>query len=75
MERKHNGSLHRQVIDSARQLINQMQQKGRVLRRVFGGGRLPRAPGFRERERRRVGNVRADADAHRGTERDESGLI
>lgn len=27
------------------------------------------------RERRRVGNVRAAADAHRGTERDEPGLI
>lgn len=27
------------------------------------------------RERRRVGNVQADADAHRGTERDEPGLI
>lgn len=38
MERKHNASLHRRVIDSTRQLINQMQQKGRMLRRVFGGG-------------------------------------
>lgn len=37
MERKHNASLHCCVIDSARQLINQMQQKGRMLRRVFGG--------------------------------------
>lgn len=74
MERKHNASLHRHVIDSACQLINQMQQKGRVLRRVFEWGGCPEFWAAK-RERRPVGNVRADADTHRGAERDEPGLI
>lgn len=40
MERKHNAPLHRGMIDGIRQVINQMQQKGRM--GVRGETRLPR---------------------------------
>lgn len=62
MERKHNAPLHRGVIDGIRQVINQMQQKGRM--GVRGETRLPRDAGL-PRERR-VGNVSRCSSAHRG---------
>lgn len=46
MERKHNAPLHRRVIDGTHLVINQIQQKGRMLRRVLGGG-FPELPGAR----------------------------
>lgn len=70
MKRKHNASLPHRVIDSGRQLINQMQQKREAAQKGvlgWGGGRWGGCQGLQAAEREEdVSGMCEQMLAHRG---------